>query len=194
MRNASIDRQTKETSISLELSLDGNGKYDIEIPVNFLSHMLELFSFHSGIDLSIKASGDVEVDFHHTVEDIGICLGKCIKEALADKVSITRYGFFILPMDEARAVASVDISGRPFFLYQGPPLIGKTGDFDLQLIEEFFRAVVLNAGITLHVSVECGENMHHIAEAIFKAFARALAIAVKITDSKQVPSSKGVLE
>lgn len=194
MRHAAIDRTTRETSIRLELELDGQGTARIETPIPFLNHMLELLAFHARFNLVVSATGDTAVDGHHTVEDIGICLGNALRQALGEKRGIARYGTCTLPMDEARASAVLDLSGRPFFSYAGPPLKGKTGDFDVELVEEFFRAVANQAGLTLHLVVEAGENLHHVIEAQFKACARALrtAVAVEAGDGG-VPSSKGTL-
>jgi len=191
-RTSRLHRKTGETDIRLELCLDGKGECEIISPVMFLNHMLNLFAFHSGFDLFIEATGDTEIDDHHTVEDLAICLGQAVKEALGDKKGINRYGSFILPMDEARASVSLDISGRPFYLYNGPELKGRTGSFDCTLLHEFMRAFAGNASITLHITVEAGDNLHHIVEAVFKATARACAIAVQVTGSK-IPSSKGKL-
>jgi imidazoleglycerol-phosphate dehydratase len=193
-RHAKKIRKTSETNISLDLRIDGTGDYTINTPVPFLSHMLELFSRHGLFDVSITAEGDVDVDFHHTVEDIGICLGQALKESLGDKAGITRYGDATVPMDEALASTSLDISGRPFFVFTAPELKGKVGDFDLELVEEFFQAFVANSGITLHIRVHSGRNYHHIIEAVFKSFARALDQATqKDTRSDAIPSTKGSL-
>jgi len=191
-RKAELHRKTGETDIKLEIDLEGSGKSKIISPVMFLNHMLDLFSFHSGFDLFIEATGDTEVDDHHTVEDLAICLGQALNKALGDKKGINRYGNFTLPMDEARVSVALDISGRPFYLYNGPEIKGKSGNFDCELLHEFMRAFSGNAGITLHVTVEAGENLHHILEAIFKATARALGSAVKETGSV-IPSSKGTI-
>ena len=194
MRKATVNRETNETKIKVELAIEGSGTGTIKTPVGFLTHMLDLLLHHSGFDLSVDAVGDVEVDYHHTVEDIGICIGRCIKTAIGDKKGINRYGTFSDPMDEARARVLVDISGRPHYRYEGPELKGKTGDFDGELTHEFFKAVSLHAGITLHIIVESGDNLHHMIEASFKAFARALKKAVTIIPGNAVPSSKGVLD
>ncbi len=193
MRKAEIKRKTNETNIELSLNIDGAGKRTVVSPVGFLNHMLDLFSFHSQIDLHLEASGDTEIDNHHTVEDIGIALGKALKEAVGDKAGINRYGFFVLPMDEARVTVSLDFSGRPYFVYEGIELTGKTGDFDLELVPEFFQALSTNCGLTLHITVEAGVNKHHIVEAIFKSFARATKIALSSSGSDAVPSTKGKL-
>ncbi|HOV69154.1 MAG TPA: imidazoleglycerol-phosphate dehydratase HisB [Clostridia bacterium] len=192
MRKAKIERKTRETDIKLELNIDGSGEYGIDTGIGFFNHMLDLFSHHSKIDLTLACKGDLDVDFHHTVEDVGILLGQAIEQALGDKRSIKRYGYMVLPMDEALALVSVDISGRPFVVFDVPE--GNTGGMELQIFEEFFRALAFNAGITLHIKVFYGANPHHIIEAVFKAFARAMREAV-LHDSREagIPSSKGVL-
>lgn len=192
MRTSRIIRKTKETAIELELNLDGSGKRDINIGVGFLEHMLELLAAHGNFDLSVKCSGDLKVDDHHTVEDIGICLGKAISEALGDKRGIERYASKTIPMDEALSTVTLDLSGRPYLVYNAP-IKGKTGNFDVELAEEFFRAVSTYGGITMHMNTLSGSNNHHIVESLFKAFARALSEASRIVSDK-VPSSKGVLE
>lgn len=192
MRKSKITRATKETEIVLELNIDGNGIRDIDTGIGFLDHMLELFSSHGDFDLTVKAKGDIKVDFHHTVEDIGICLGKAFQEALGDKRGIARYASISIPMDEALSNVTVDISGRPYLVYQ-VDISGKTGDFDVELTEEFFRAVATYGGITMHMNNLTGNNNHHIIESLFKAFARAMSMACKII-SDSIPSSKGVLE
>lgn len=192
MRKSKITRATKETEILLELNIDGSGERDIDTGVGFLDHMLELFSAHGNFDLIVKAKGDIKVDFHHSVEDIGICLGKAFVEALGDKRGIARYSNISIPMDEALSNVTVDISGRPYLVYN-VDISGKTGDFDVELTEEFFRAVSTYGGITMHINNITGSNNHHIIESIFKAFARAMDQATKIVSDK-IPSSKGVLE
>ncbi len=194
MRKASLKRNTKETQISLELNLDGKGKAVIETGVPFFDHMLTLFTYHGSFDLKVKAKGDLAIDCHHTIEDIGICLGDALSCCLKDKKSIKRYGFSILPMDETLILVSLDISGRPFLGYKFPRRKGKIGNFDIEMIEEFYRALVNKAGITLHIQVLAGNNLHHLAEASFKAFARALKDAVSINPQiKGIPSTKGIL-
>lgn len=194
MRIAETTRKTKETEISIALNLDGSGKYKINTGVGFFDHMLELFSAHSGFDLNISCKGDTNVDAHHSVEDIGIVLGKLLYEALGDKRGIERYAAFYVPMDESLARCVVDISGRPYTVFGGADMLsGKIGEFDAELIEEFFRAFATYGLITLHIDIIRGGNLHHTAEACFKAFARALKTAVKITGT-EIPSSKGVLE
>ncbi len=193
MRNATIKRATNETDIYLKLELDGNGKSKIDTGCGFLDHMLTLFSAHGGFDLEIKCVGDINVDYHHTVEDIGICLGQAFNEALKDKRGITRYGSFILPMDEALILTAVDISGRSSLLYKLDIPTEKIGDFDSELIEEFLLSFTRNFPISLHIRRLEGKNSHHIAEGGFKSLARSLKIAVKNTGENSVPSTKGVL-
>lgn len=194
-RTAKVERNTKETQIVLELNLDGNGANSIDTGIGFFDHMLTAFSKHSGIDLKVKCTGDLVVDSHHTVEDVGIVLGQAINAALGDKKGITRYGFFEVTMDEALGKAVIDISGRAFIVFNAEFASDKCGSMDTQLFEEFFRSVAFNAGITLHVSCPYGVNDHHKAEAMFKAFARAMRMAVAIDErfSDQVISTKGVL-
>lgn len=192
MRVYEIERKTTETEITMSLDIDGNGEKDVETGIGFLDHMLELFAVHGNFDLKLKCMGDVQVDDHHSVEDIGITLGKAIATCLGDKVGIKRYASVTLPMDEALATVSIDVSGRPYLVFNAD-LDGKCGEFDLELVEEFFRAVSSYGGLTLHINLEYGENNHHKVEAIFKAFARSLAKACKIVSDK-LPSSKGVLE
>lgn len=193
MRNATIKRVTNETDIYLKLELDGKGKSKIDTGCGFLDHMLTLFSAHGGFDLEIKCVGDINVDYHHTVEDIGICLGQAFNEALKDKRGITRYGSFILPMDEALILTAVDISGRSSLLYKLDIPTEKIGDFDSELIEEFLLSFTRNFPISLHIRRLEGKNSHHIAEGGFKSLARSLKIAVKNTGENSVPSTKGVL-
>ena len=195
MRTATIERNTGETRIKLTLSLDGKGKYLVDTGCGFLNHMLELFARHGGFDLDVKCVGDTDVDFHHTTEDIGIVLGTAIKQALGDCKGITRYGSFLLPMDESLVLCAIDISGRSTLNYGLSIPAAKVGDFDTELTEEFFTALCRSAGITLHIKQLDGKNSHHIIEAAFKGFARALKIAVKIdTDNADtIPSTKGVL-
>lgn len=194
MRSAKINRKTAETTIHLNVELDGTGTADIKTGIPFLDHMLTLFAKHSGISLSLEALGDIDVDLHHTVEDIGICLGKTISEALGDKNGITRYGAFYLPMDETLCRTVIDLSNRAYLKYTVSYPMPKTGNFDVELVQEFFQAVASNAGMTLHIEVLYGNNVHHIIESIFKSFARAFAIAIKIDpDMKGIPSTKGLL-
>ncbi len=191
-RTAELERKTQETDIQCRLNLDGQGKYDINTGVGFLDHMLCHLSKHGKIDLTIKATGDLEVDAHHTVEDVGICLGQCLNEALGDKRGIHRYGFASVPMEDALANVSLDLSGRPFCVYHAAYRTEKIGDFDVELIEEFLRAVINVGKLNLHVNVPYGTNSHHVAEAIFKALGQALHQAVALCGS-DVPSTKGVL-
>ncbi|HUW58682.1 MAG TPA: imidazoleglycerol-phosphate dehydratase HisB [Planctomycetota bacterium] len=193
-RTAEIERKTKETTIRLAINLDGEGKASVRTGVGFFDHMLELLTRHAYLDMTLTAEGDTEVDDHHTVEDVGICLGQAIKQALGDKVGIHRFGSASVPMDEARADVSVDLSGRPYLVYQTCELPEKIGEFDTQLAGEFLQALATHGGMNLHVSVPYGENGHHIMEALFKALAKALAEAVRFEDrEKGVPSTKGVL-
>jgi imidazoleglycerol-phosphate dehydratase len=194
MRNARIERKTKETDIRLSLDLDGSGKYDIKTGIGFLDHMLCLFSGHGRFDLELTCSGDLEVDVHHTVEDIGIVLGKAISEALGRRESIRRFGSAVIPMDEALAQVAIDLSNRPFLYYDVPFTADRVGVMDTEMFEEFFRALSANAGMTLHIKLIHGKNNHHIIEAVFKAFARSLREAVTTDPSIQgVSSTKGVL-
>ncbi len=195
-RIAEIQRETKETQISLKLNLDGEGISTIETGVPFLNHMLELFTRHGLFDLDIKAQGDLDVDYHHVVEDIGIVLGQAVKEAVGEKLGINRYGFFLLPMDETLASVILDLGGRSVLVYRAETQERFVRDFNIGLIKEFFQAFANNAGANLHVNLEYGQEPHHIAEAIFKGFGRALDIATRI-DSRQadkLPSTKGRLD
>ena len=195
MRTAKVKRQTKETSIEIEINLDGKGIYEVQTPVGFLTHMLESFSKHSLIDLKVVADGDVHVSHHHTVEDVGIVLGEAIKQALGDKKGIRRFGYSIIPMDEALCMCSIDLSGRPLIFYDDLGLRGKITDFDFELMGEFFKGFALQAGITMHLKTLAGHNLHHIAECLTKSFAVALRNAVEIDPrrSEDTPSTKGVL-
>lgn len=193
MREAKIKRKTRETDIEVEINLNGNGEFEIASGVGFFDHMLELFAVHSGFNVKILCKGDIHVDCHHTVEDIGIALGKCFYDALGDKVGINRYATINIPMDEALATCIVDISGRPYLVFDADFTDRACGNFDCETIEEFFRAFCDNAKITLHICLAYGTNTHHQVEAIFKSFARALREAVKITSDK-LPSSKGIIE
>lgn len=197
-RIAKVSRKTSESAVELELNLDGSGVSEIETTVPFFNHLLTAFSKHSLIDLKVKAKGDTDIDIHHTVEDVAIVLGQALKEALGDKAGISRYGDAVVPLDEALARAVVDISGRPYLVHEGEPagfeyhLIG--GHFTGSMVRHVFEAIVHNAGITLHVSLLGGRDAHHIAEAQFKAFARALRAAVEPDPRVQgVPSTKGSL-
>jgi len=191
-RTAKTHRKTKETDVTCELDLDGVGKYEIDTGVGFLDHMLTHLSKHGRVDLRIRAKGDLHVDAHHTVEDIGICLGQGLVEALGDKKGIGRYGHSSVPMEETIANVSVDLSGRPNFVYNAEYRTGKIGDFDVECIEELLRSFSNNGRFNLHVNVPYGTNSHHIAEAVFKALGQALAAAVRIVGD-DVPSTKGVL-
>ncbi|WP_193550762.1 imidazoleglycerol-phosphate dehydratase HisB [Salicibibacter kimchii] len=193
-RKATVKRQTGETDIELDVQLDGSGKADIQTPVPFLSHMLDLFTKHGQMDVRVQASGDVEVDDHHTTEDIGICLGQAVKEALGDKTGIRRYGTIHIPMDDALAQVVIDLGNRPHLEFRGDIGTAKVGTFDTELVHEFLWKFAVEARINLHVIVHYGRNTHHIIEAIFKALARALSEAVEIDPRvKGVPSTKGVL-
>jgi len=193
-RTATINRQTAETKIELRLNLDGKGKADVNTGVGFFDHMLTLLAKHAVVDLKVKAKGDLEVDQHHTVEDVGICLGQAIHKALGDKAGICRYGHFTLPMDETLATAAIDLGGRFALVFQADFPSPKIGDFDSELVEEFWRATAANALCNLHILVHYGTNSHHISEAIFKATARALRMAVESDPRmKGVPSTKGSL-
>lgn len=195
MRNYEIKRTTKETDIYLKIELDGKGKSDIDTGCGFLDHMLTLFASHGGFDLTVKCKGDIQVDDHHTVEDIGICLGKSIAEALGDCKGITRYGYFILPMDESLVLTALDLSGRSTLVFDCSFPTEKIGTFDTELVKEFFASLVRNANMTLHVKKIAGDNSHHIAEAVFKSFARSLKAAVKVDNDRkdEIPSTKGIL-
>ena len=195
MRTAQIKRTTKETDIFLSLNLDGTGKAEIDTGVGFFDHMLTLFAHHGRFDLTVNCKGDTQVDAHHSVEDIAICLGKCFAEALGDMKGVTRYGDIILPMDETLILCAVDLSGRSCLRYNLEIPAQKVGEFDTELTEEFFESFVRNANITLHIRQLDGVNSHHIIEGAFKAFARALAKAVKLDPAlaDEIPSSKGVL-
>jgi imidazoleglycerol-phosphate dehydratase len=194
MRKGEVVRETSETRISMNLELDGQGTSDISTGVGFLDHMLELFSRHGLFDLEVRCNGDLEVDAHHTVEDVGICLGLAVKEALGSAKGIKRYGWVVLPMDEALATVALDLGGRPYLAISVPTLDGDIGGFAMELLPEFFQAFCNNAGANLHIRVDSGRNRHHMAEAIFKAFSKALDQAVTFDPRVQgVPSTKGRL-
>ena len=195
MRTSTIKRNTEETKIELSLNLDGKGESKIDTGCGFFDHMLTLFSKHSKIDLDVTCKGDINVDYHHTVEDIGIVLGKALLEALGDKKGINRYADTILPMDESLILTAIDISGRSYLGFDVVFPTEKIGDFDTELVEEFFMALTRCAEITLHIKKMAGENSHHIAEGIFKSFARTLRNAVALDENfkDQLPSTKGVL-
>lgn len=194
MRRAVVERQTRETKIRIELNLDGTGVASIDTPLPFVSHMLEQIARHGSIDLDVKAEGDVEIDGHHTTEDLGIVLGKAVLDALGDRHAIRRYGSATLPMDEALVTAAIDLSGRPFFVWRVPLPKAKLGTWDVELTEVFFEAFARTAQANLHVVLHEGHNLHHIVEISFKAFARALRQAVEIDPrAAGVPSTKGML-
>jgi imidazoleglycerol-phosphate dehydratase len=195
MRYAEHDRETKETRIRLSLGLDGEGLGARRTGVGFLDHMLDLLARHARIDLDVAATGDLHTGAHHTVEDVGIVFGQALDTALGDRTGIYRYGHAVVPMDEARALCAIDISGRPYCVVDAPGLqAGETGGFEHELLEEFFRAVANNARLTLHIDVQAGTNAHHIIEVAFKAFARALRAAIAIDPTETgVPSTKGTL-
>jgi len=193
-RTASIQRKTAETEIELRLELDGTGQAAVSTGIGFFDHMLTLLAKHGLFDLEVNAQGDLDVDAHHTVEDVGICLGKTLAEALGDKAGITRYGSITLPMEETLVTSALDLSGRMAFVYQVEFPTEKVGEFDTQLVQEFWQAVAGNALMNLHLVLHHGSNSHHVAEAVFKATARALRQAVGIDPRQQgVPSSKGTL-
>ncbi len=194
-RKSELSRKTLETAVTLTLNLDGSGGHDIQTGVGFLDHMLTLFAVHSRFDLTLRCEGDTHVDDHHSVEDIGICLGEAFRTALGSKEGVVRSGSALIPMDEALVLAAADLSGRGLLSYSLRIPTEKIGSFDTELVEEFFTAFTRSAGVTLHLKQLAGQNSHHIAEAAFKAFARALREAVRIDGTLQgaVPSSKGVL-
>ncbi len=195
MRISSIERNTKETKIKMTLNLDGSGKANIQTGIGFMDHMLELFAFHGSFDLNIVCQGDIQVDSHHTVEDLGIVLGMCIKEALGDKKGITRYGQMSIPMDEAMVTTTLDLSSRPYLVYNAVLPMSILGQYETEMTKEFFKAVSDQSLMTLHIYENYGENTHHIIEAMFKSFARALKQAVFIDEMNKdkIISSKGVL-
>ncbi len=193
-RRAAIARKTKETDIQVELCLDGSGVYEVSTGVAFFDHMLESFAKHGLFDLTLRAAGDLDVDFHHTVEDVGITLGQALREALGNAQGIRRYGSFVLPMAEAKAEVAVDVSNRPFVVYNVDMENRMVRDFDIALVEDFLQAFAQHAGLDLHVNKSYGESPHHVAEAIFKGTARALRIAVEIDPRQQgLPTVKGAL-
>lgn len=193
MRTYELTRETAETGISLRLNLDGTGKSQIDTGCGFLNHMLTLFAAHGKFDLTVKCVGDIDVDDHHSVEDIGICLGQAFQAALGDKRGITRYGSFLLPMDEALILSAVDISGRSCLCYELDIPTEKIGTFDTELVEEFFLAFTRNCPMSLHLRSLAGKNAHHIVEGAFKSVARSLKAAVALDGSNEIPSTKGVL-
>jgi imidazoleglycerol-phosphate dehydratase len=193
-RSAEIHRTTSETDVELRLELDGEGAGERSTGVGFFDHLLDALARHGGLDLDVRVEGDLETGPHHTVEDTGLALGRALDEALADRAGIVRFGYAVIPMDEARASCAVDVSGRPFLVFEGAFPEVRVGDFDTDLAEEFLRAVATTARLTLHLRVEAGTNAHHMVEASFKAFARALRAAVAIDPRESgVPSTKGVL-
>ena len=195
MRKATIDRSTKETKISVCLDLDGKGDYQNDTGIGFFDHMLDGFARQTPYDLKIEAKGDLYVDQHHTVEDTGITLGLALKEALGDNRGIGRYGYFILPMDDALVLCSLDIAGRSYLAFDVPMPTQKVGEFDTELVQEFFLGLTRSAGLTMHMKLLSGTNTHHIIECVFKAFGRALAMATGLTAVRpdEIPSTKGVL-
>lgn len=193
-RQARLQRKTAETEIELELNLDGSGTADVQTGVGFFDHMLTLLAKHGAFDLKVRCNGDLHVDQHHTVEDVGICLGQAIRSAVGDKAGIRRYGHFTLPMEETLVTSAVDLSGRYFLVFQAPCPSPKIGEFDSELIEDFWQAVAANALCNLHIVLHHGRNSHHISEAIFKGTARALRMAVEHDPrTTGVPSTKGTL-
>ena len=194
MRTAKIERKTKETDISITLNLDGKGNHMVRTSIPFLDHMLSLFSLHSRIDIDIRASGDIEVDYHHLMEDLGIVFGEAIKKALGDKEGITRYGHALIPMDESLAQVVIDLGGRPYLVYKMKQPRGSLSGLEVSLFQEFFRAMTNHAMMNFHIRVHYGTNLHHIFEAIFKGFGRALRQAVSLDPKmKGLPSTKGKL-
>ena len=194
-RSATVSRQTNETQISVSLNLDGSGQNDISSGIPFLDHMLQLFSKHGFFDLNIKAKGDIEIDYHHLVEDMGLTLGQAFKDALSDKAGIKRYGFFILPMDETLVTVALDLSNRAFLVFDATTPVSMVRDFNILLFKEFFQAFANEAGCNLHIRLEHGKEPHHVAEAMFKGFAKALdrATAVEPRLDGEIPSTKGTL-
>lgn len=193
-RKSEVKRKTRETAVSVILNIDGSGKSSVKTGVPFFDHMLDLFSKHGIFDLKIAAKGDIDVDYHHTVEDVGICLGEAFKKALGKKIGIERYGEAKVPMDESLAEVILDISGRPHLTYNVEITKKKFTDFDTEVVKEFFEAFVINSGITIHINLIRGKNMHHIIESVFKAFAVAMSKACQISPRKKgVPSTKGIL-
>jgi imidazoleglycerol-phosphate dehydratase len=191
-RTSKIERKTTETDISLKLNLDGSGQYQIDTGIGFFDHMLTHLAKHGKMDMTLKAKGDLHVDAHHTVEDVAICLGQALCEALGDKKGIGRFGDSVVPMEDAKAQATIDLSGRPYLIYRAKYNTQKIGDFDVECIEEFLRAFSTSGKFNLHIDVPYGVNSHHIAEAIFKALGQAMAAAVKIVGG-DIPSTKGIL-
>ncbi len=194
IRKSAVERNTKETRIKLELNLDGSGEGVIDTGIGFFNHMLELFKKHALVDLSVKAEGDIDVDYHHTVEDVGLVLGKALNEALGDRRGIVRYGFASIPMDEALCETSIDLGGRPFIVMVSPMKHMMVRDFEVKLVEEFFRALSVEGRLNIHLRQIYGDEAHHVCEGFFKSFARALRSAKAFDPAeKGVPSSKGVI-
>jgi imidazoleglycerol-phosphate dehydratase len=195
MREASVSRTTKETGIDVTVNLDGTGQYTVNTGIGFLDHMLEQLSRHSLVDLTVEAKGDLHIDFHHTTEDVGICVGEAVAEALGDRTGITRYGSAVIPMDETLTEVAIDLSNRPYLIWKADFSKPKLGDMDTELFKEWFQAFAQAAGATLHVQNKYGENNHHIVESCFKGLARSLRVAVEIDPRKAdaIPSTKGKL-
>lgn len=195
MRHATLERTTKETTISVSVNLDGTGEADVDTGVGFFDHMLTHLAKHGQFDITVKADGDLEIDPHHTVEDVGICLGQAFLQAVGEPKGLTRFGHAVIPMDEALAEAAVDFSGRPYLVFRADIPKVKLGDFDAELAEEFFRAFAMNSRITLHLILRYATNVHHSVEVLFKAYARALGQALTVdASSDAIPSTKGVLQ
>jgi imidazoleglycerol-phosphate dehydratase len=196
MRKATIDRKTTETSVSVTVDLDGSGTFDVKTGVGFLDHMLEQLARHSLIDFTVRAEGDTHIDFHHTTEDSGIALGQAVAKALGERKGIRRFASLHLPMDEALTRAAIDVSGRPYLIWKVAFPRSKIGDFDTELVREWFQAFAMNAGVTLHIETLYGDNCHHIAESCFKALARSLREAIEIDPRQKdrIPSTKGTLK
>jgi imidazoleglycerol-phosphate dehydratase len=192
-RKAELSRKTNETDVYVGIDLDGSGTYDIDTGIPFFNHMLEQMSRHSGFDLIVKAKGDIQVDVHHTVEDLGIVLGKVLYQCSQNKIGIARYGSIMLPMDDSLCTAAVDLCGRANLIYNCEPLKGRIGEFETENLKEFFKAFVSNSAITLHINLLYGENAHHNAECIFKAVARALKEALSADETQGLPSTKGCI-
>ena len=195
LRAARVERNTTETQIQARLTLEGKGRYNVQTGVRFLDHMLELFTKHGGFDLELRAKGDLDVDQHHTVEDVGIVLGECFREALGDKRGINRAGYFIMPLDETLAVAAVDLSGRPYLVCNAPFRRRLVGDLQTELVEDFFQGFAVHAKANVHLKLLYGRSTHHAVEALFKSFARAMKMAVSMDArmKKEMPSTKGLL-
>ncbi len=195
MRAATIKRKTSETGVEVSVDLDGTGKADVKTGVGFFDHMLDLLARHSRIDLTVRADGDLHIDFHHTTEDVGIALGQAVRKALGDMAGITRYASLYMPMDETLTRVALDVSGRPVLVFKAAFPSQKIGEFDTELVREWFQAFAMNAGVTLHVETLYGDNSHHIAESCFKGLARALRVALAIDprNAGEIPSTKGQL-